>query len=99
MSDHQGSLFGPRVTLRDILNGQGINPRDPGVTPAEEARLSDQCKAILSRLRKGPATNRELATIALKYTGRLSDLRAAGFKVEPVSHDRQTGLVTYQLSE
>jgi hypothetical protein len=47
----------------------------------DRQRLRGQNAAILDRLRRGPATNAELASISLKYTSRLSDLRSAGFDV------------------
>lgn len=54
-------------------------PRDSHVTaPAEIARLASQSLKILERLHRGPASNHELAQISLKYTSRISDLRAAG---------------------
>lgn len=43
---------------------------------ADVPRLTGQNAAILARLRQGPATNRELAEISLKYTSRISDVRA-----------------------
>ena len=60
-------------------------------------RLSKQCHAILARLQQGPATNRELSMIALKYTNRISELRQAGYKVPCVSQDHATGLSVYEL--
>lgn len=45
-------------------------------------RLSQQTRAIYERLRRGWATNAELAAIALKYTSRISDLRENGVSVE-----------------
>jgi hypothetical protein len=41
----------------------------------DAARLSGQCERILMRLRQGPATNHELAQIALKYTSRIDEVR------------------------
>ena len=61
----------------------------------ETIRLSRQCQAILDRLRQGPATNRELAGLCLKYTSRVSDLRKAGYDVQVVRHDRATGQTWY----
>ena len=49
----------------------------------------------LERLRLGPATNAELAQLALKYTSRISDIRAAGYVVDKVR--REGGTVTYAL--
>lgn len=68
---------------------------------AEAPRLSKQCAAILERFRAngGVATNRELSEIALKYTSRLSDLRAAGYKVVVLQRDHESGLNTYRLVE
>ena len=65
--------------------------------PAERTRLSRQCGAILSRLTQGPATNVELATLALKYTGRISDLRRSGYQVTAYDRTRQTGVTWYRL--
>lgn len=59
-----------------------IPPRDPHVQPADRQRLSGQSLAIYNRLKAGKASNRELAQISLKYTSRISDIRAAGFAVE-----------------
>lgn len=62
---------------------------------ADVSRLSAQCAEILRRLAQGPATNRELATVALKYTSRVSDLREAGWDI---ACDRlDGGLTRYQL--
>jgi hypothetical protein len=48
---------------------------------AESVRLGRQCVEILERLKQGPATNAELAAIALKYTSRLSQLKQAGHTI------------------
>lgn len=56
-----------------------IHFADTRLEPEEKPRLSRQCRMILERLQLGPATNRELAELALKYTGRISDLRASGY--------------------
>lgn len=74
-----------------------IAPRDTHVVKEERPRLTGQNAAILERLKRGPATNRELAAIALKYTSRLSDLRAAGYDVVVVDRDRVTGMTMYEL--
>lgn len=67
------------------------------VAPEEAPRLSKQCREILERLKQGPATNRELSQISLKYTGRISDLRASGFRIEIVERNHQSGLNVYEL--
>ena len=45
-------------------------PSDPHVAEDERPRLTGQNAAVLERLRRGPATNRELAGISLKYTSK-----------------------------
>jgi hypothetical protein len=62
-------------------------------------RLSRQATQVLERLQRGPASNRELSAISLKYTGRISDLRANGYVVECLSHDYKTGEAWYRLQE
>jgi hypothetical protein len=62
---------------------------DPATSHIAEAdlnrsgRRASQKDRILWRLMSGPATNAELAAISLKYTGRISDLRADGWRIEP----------------
>jgi hypothetical protein len=65
------------------------------VSPEDAPRLSRQCAALLARLRLGPATNRELAAISLKYTSRVSDCRAAGYAIDCERLDG--GLTRYTL--
>lgn len=90
MTEQQLSLFdAPRK----------IAPRDTHVEKVERPRLSKQNEAILKRLQQGPATNFELNEIAMKYTSRISDLRAAGYNVVVVDRDRATGRTMYQLIE
>lgn len=67
--------------------------------PFPPRRWSRQCERIYQRLRQGPVTNQELATMALKYTSRISDLRKAGIPVECVAHDHVTGRTVYALSD
>ena len=101
----QGHLFStddPRGAYGQPTEGRPIiTARDPTVTAEEAPRLSRQCLAILDRLREGPATNRELATISLKYTGRLSEVRRYlhfhGDDVVVVRRDYRSGLTLYAL--
>lgn len=76
---------------------RNIVRRDTHVVKDERPRLTGQNLAILERLQRGPATNRELAAISLKYTSRVSDLRAAGYNVVVVDRDRATGRTMYEL--
>jgi hypothetical protein len=83
--------------FRECRCGQGerLPPSDPNVANADRPRLSGQNARILARLRKGPATNAELAEISLKYTSRISDLRAAGYGV--LCETGQGGVNWYRL--
>ena len=75
-----------------------IFPRDSHVTDvAEQRRLSGHSGQILARLEKGPVTNWELAQISLKYTGRISDLRKAGYRIEVIERDYASGRTVYAL--
>lgn len=85
----QGDLFTARPVVR----------ASPTLDVRERRRLSRQNAAILARLQQGPCTNDELSRIARKYTGRLSELRKAGYVVRPISQDHATGLVVYALGE
>ena len=69
------------------LAGVPITPTDPGLARSELPRLTRQCYAMLGLLAARPQWNYEMALVGLSYTRRLSDLRAAGFKVERI----QTG--------
>jgi hypothetical protein len=66
---------------------------------AEHRRLNSQCAIIRDRLREGPATNGELSEIARKYTGRISDLRKAGYDIRVTQRNYVTGETTYTLFE
>jgi hypothetical protein len=76
-----------------------VEPRDPRVSATEARRLSSQCLRIVERLRKSRATNVELAALSLKYTARVSDLRARGYVIEVVDRDRVSGLCVYELKQ
>ena len=77
------------------FSSRPIAPASPTLPPLERQRLSNQNARILARLQQGPATNRELSEMALKYTGRLSELRQAGFAV--TAEKRANGLTVYRL--
>jgi hypothetical protein len=66
----------------------------------EKPKLSRQCRRILEAFKRGGgrATNVELSEIALKYTGRLSDLRKAGYDVRVVEKGAR-GLRVYECHE
>jgi hypothetical protein len=74
-----------------------IQVADTHVTePAEVNRLASQNEQILARLKRGPATNVELAGISLKYTSRISDLREAGYAIPPPERVKG-GVTIYRL--
>lgn len=64
---------------------------------AQRRRLNSQCVQILAMLTSRRVSNRELSQVSLKYTGRISDLRAAGHDVRCVWHNKLTGVATYAL--
>lgn len=49
-----------------------------GAPPEDRDRLAAQCRAILERLKAGPATNVDLDRIAQRFGARLYDLKKAG---------------------
>lgn len=63
----------------------------------DKPRLSRQCRLILARLERGPASNQEMAEIALKYTGRISDLRKSGYDVRMIRQNHKSGQTWYGL--
>jgi hypothetical protein len=67
------------------------------MTLAEGTRLSRQCRDILTLLQRGEQTNRDLAAVSLKYTSRISDLRASGFDIRVSARNHATGEVIYRL--
>lgn len=77
---------------------------DPATSRVGEAQVNrsgrrvSQKERILARLKRGPATNAELAAIALKYTGRLSDLRADGYEIR-AAKQADTGVTVYRLKQ
>ncbi|MEX2287446.1 MAG: hypothetical protein WD648_10175 [Planctomycetaceae bacterium] len=73
-----------------------VPPADPLVSSIDHKRLGSQNQEILERLRRGPATNKQLAAISINFTRRISDLKKAGHRIEAKRH-RQTGIWTYRL--
>lgn len=87
------------MTQRDLFERfrEPLAPCDPHVDERDKPRLSGQCETILRLLEAGPRTNAELAAVSLKYSGRISDLRKAGYRIEP--ENLGGGLWRYQLLE
>lgn len=84
--------------IQEPLNFDAVPiPVNVSVDRQEAPRLSRQCTEIRDLLRDHAATNKELAQFALKYTSRVSDLRAAGYVIEVTSADYATGLRIYTL--
>lgn len=84
------------MTQPDLFSARVALP-SRAVPVEARPRLSRQNAAILARLQQGPASNHELAQIALKYTSRLSEIKKAGYAVRIVSRDHETGRVVYAL--
>jgi hypothetical protein len=63
----------------------------------EKQRFSGQCCLILGMLMTGRKTNADLAKHALKYSGRISELRKRGHDIRVVARNYETGLVWYAL--
>jgi hypothetical protein len=89
--EQQGSLFD------DDGPGPAFEPCDPSIPEAARPRLSRQCRAIVERLRRGPATNDELSRLSRKYTSRVSDIRKAGYRIKCTALDTAAGLFRYEL--
>lgn len=81
--------LGTRDEFKRFLTGK-IMPLTPAQTSlnfADQEALKGQSEAILKllkRRRSAGALNGELAEISLKYTSRVSDLRAAGWKIHAI---------------
>jgi hypothetical protein len=73
-----------------------IEPRDRNVQPEARPRLSRQSREVLERLRKGPASNADLAAITHRFGGRIWDLRKARCVIQ-TEQDARSGLATYTL--
>ena len=69
-------LTRPEAKVRDVSKGETMIPLNASVDARDAKRLAGQSLAIYERLRQGPATNAELSGISLKYTSRLSELKA-----------------------
>jgi hypothetical protein len=80
----------------------GVAPTTVTLTPqhrafaAEELRRDTAAGRILGRLQAGPATNVDLAAIALRYSARIFELRAAGHAIT-ASPRGEAGIVVYTL--
>lgn len=74
-------------------------PVNVTVDPREAVRLSNQSKRILAILRECPCTNNVLATIGIRYSARIGELRAAGYKIEIIKRNHDTGVNVYALIE
>jgi hypothetical protein len=70
-------------------------PTNVSVDKRDRSRLVGQNLAVYERLLRGPATNVDLAGISLKYTSRISDVRAAGHRID--CERRADGVSVYTL--
>jgi hypothetical protein len=82
----------------------GVSPARVALTPQRRAEVDEAARRatagdrILERLQAGPATNVELAAIALRYSARIFDLRAEGYSITASSRGEH-GIVVYTLEE
>jgi len=88
---------------RDLFDIPIARKTDPATSHEAAAKVNKirrgtQVHKILERLRRGPATNVELAELAIKYSGRVSDLRALGYNIQCVNQNEH-GVTTYVLVE
>ncbi len=72
-----------------------VIPVNVTVEKQDRKRLAGQNLAVYERLLRGPATNVELAGISLKYTSRISDVRAAGHRID--CERRADGISVYTM--
>lgn len=88
MTEYGQELFDQSMR---VINAQLSFPlsrtTDPVSSHEAEAELKtsgrqgSQCAAILKELQEGPCAAKWLATISLKYTSRISDLRKLGHRI------------------
>lgn len=95
------SIYAPPADLGPLFSpiARTADPATSHAAAAEvtaSGRRGSQCDAILAALRAGPKTNAELAAISLKYSGRVSDLRAQGHHIR--AHSMGAGVWLYRLS-
>lgn len=89
------ALVHQAVGQRDAEAAALLLPIDPTVVAADVGRLRGQNGQILAALAESPRTNAELSRISLKYTSRISDVRAAGYAITCTRG--QGGIATYSL--
>ena len=96
LEDKIGDRF-RKILAEAGFNQKGTRSRARG---EDRKRLSDQCRLMLQLLRdrgETGVTNTELSEIAIKYTGRISEIRGTGHNIETVRVDG--GLFRYILHE
>lgn len=85
--DHQRTFFDDELHA-DMQVKRHARRTDPETShqAAEEiiqsGRLGRQCRLILEAITGRWASSAELSDIALKYSGRISDLRARGYEIQ-----------------
>jgi hypothetical protein len=108
-TDFSGAPIDPRPVPRaQDIAVRPWEPSAPSLPPViaalnvtvhsvDVSRLENQHGKIIRRLREGRATNGELCALALKYNARISELRQAGYIIECVEQDHETGVAWYEL--
>ena len=85
-----------KASLFDVLDR--LPATDPNVKSDARRRLSGQNRRILDLLMQGPAKSRDLASIGLKYTSRISDLRKAGCVIDCLEQPDGNSLYTIKYA-
>lgn len=81
----------PRRTPQPRPDAAAPPPSDPNIDADDRPRAATQNAAILALLEsRDMVSNAELAAVSLKYTGRISDLRAAGHVITIARRDGGT---------
>ncbi len=79
--------------------GGGVIAPNVSVEEADASRLMTQAEKILARLQRGDKVpTGELAAIARQYNARIFELRKAGYSIELVDRNYDTGETWYQLA-
>ena len=82
----------------DLFDDIGnLNQIAPQPVASQALRLNKQQKAIVERLREGPAMNMDLIPISTRFSARIHILRMLGFQIETKTIDRAKGLTLYTL--
>lgn len=72
-------------------------PADPHIHKDDKKRAASTSRRILNMLRLGPVSNQELASVCLRYSARIHDLREHGFRIVTRRVPGKSGLHMFEL--